>query len=254
MNNMYETLTRYNSQTGKVQPLLATSWKKSADAKTWTFTIRQGVKFHDGKAMTADDVKASIDRTIKLNQGAAYIWGAVKSIDAPNPTRSSSTSSTRRRSTSSPRPATPPSSTTPRPPGSTPLGKWFARGPRRRHRPVHGRPVEQGPGDRAAPEELPGLLGRLVGRPLQERRVPRRARRPAPRPSSCARARSRWAEQMTPQLWDSLKSDPNLTTTHRQLVPEPARDAEHVLRAAEGHPRAPGAGLRDRLQRAWSRR
>ena len=71
MNNMYETLTRYNSQTGQVQPLLATSWTKSADAKTWTFTIRSGVKFHTGRTMTAADVKASIDRTMKLNQGAA---------------------------------------------------------------------------------------------------------------------------------------------------------------------------------------
>ena len=53
MNNMYETLTRYDSQTGQVQPLLATKWTKSADAKTWTFTIRQGVKFHTGRAMTA---------------------------------------------------------------------------------------------------------------------------------------------------------------------------------------------------------
>jgi len=86
MNNMYETLTRYDSQTGQVKPLLATSWKKSADAKTWTFTIRQGVKFHDGKPMTAADVKASIDRTMTVNQGAAYIWGAVKSIAAPNAT------------------------------------------------------------------------------------------------------------------------------------------------------------------------
>src|SRR5437763_9602206 len=86
MNNMYETLTRYDSEAGKVEPLLATSWKKSSDAKTWTFTIRQGVKFHDGKAMTAADVKASIDRTIKVNQGAAYIRGAVKSIAPPNAT------------------------------------------------------------------------------------------------------------------------------------------------------------------------
>ena len=69
-----------------MQPLLATSWTKSADAKTWTFTIRQGVKFHDGTPMTAAAVKAAIDRTIKLNQGAAYIWGAVKSIDAPDAT------------------------------------------------------------------------------------------------------------------------------------------------------------------------
>src|SRR5689334_2482018 len=84
MNNMYETLTRYNSQTGKVGPLLATKWSSADGGKRWTFTIRSGVKFHTGRAMTAADVKASIERTIKLNGGASYIWGAVKSIAAPD--------------------------------------------------------------------------------------------------------------------------------------------------------------------------
>jgi len=85
MNNMYETLTRYNPQTKSLDPLLATSWESSDGGKTWTFTLRDGVMFHTGKPMTSTDVKASIERTMELNQGAAYIWGAVKSIDAPDP-------------------------------------------------------------------------------------------------------------------------------------------------------------------------
>ena len=85
MSNMYETLTRYDSATQTVEPLLATAWTSSKDAKTWTFTLQTGVTFHTGRAMTSADVKASIERTIKLNGGAAYIWGAVKSIDTPDP-------------------------------------------------------------------------------------------------------------------------------------------------------------------------
>jgi peptide/nickel transport system substrate-binding protein len=85
MNNMYEQLTRYNSQTQKVEPLLATSWESSSDGLTWTFTVRSGVTFHTGREMTSTDVKASIDRTIQLNGGASYIWGPVKKIDAPTP-------------------------------------------------------------------------------------------------------------------------------------------------------------------------
>jgi peptide/nickel transport system substrate-binding protein len=85
MNNMYETLTRYNPTTKKVDPLLATSWSSADGGKTWTFQLRKGVTFHTGRTMTSADVKASIDRTMKLNQGAAYIWGPVKSIDAPDP-------------------------------------------------------------------------------------------------------------------------------------------------------------------------
>ena len=85
MNNMYEQLTKYNSQTQQVEPLLATSWTTSPNGLTWTFTLRPGVTFHTGRAMTSADVKASIDRTIQVNGGASYIWGPVKSIDASTP-------------------------------------------------------------------------------------------------------------------------------------------------------------------------
>lgn len=84
MQEMYQTLTHYDSATQKVTPLLATSWSSANSGKTWTFNLRRGVKFHTGRPVNAVAVKASIERTIKLNQGAAYIWGAVASIDTPS--------------------------------------------------------------------------------------------------------------------------------------------------------------------------
>ncbi len=84
MNNMYETLLRYNPVNGKFTDVLATSYSSSPNHLTWTFHIRKGVYFHSGDLMTAADVKASIERTIQLGQGASYIWGAVKSISVPN--------------------------------------------------------------------------------------------------------------------------------------------------------------------------
>jgi peptide/nickel transport system substrate-binding protein len=45
----------------KLQPRLAESWKPNADGSVWTFKIRQGVKFHDGTPMTAEDVASSIN-------------------------------------------------------------------------------------------------------------------------------------------------------------------------------------------------
>jgi peptide/nickel transport system substrate-binding protein len=46
------------------RPQLATAWVPSAGGKTWTITLRQGVKFHNGKVMTADDVVATFRRLV----------------------------------------------------------------------------------------------------------------------------------------------------------------------------------------------
>jgi len=84
MSNMYETLTHYNPATKKAEPDLATSFSSNKRGTVWTFKLRHGVTFHTGRPLTAEAAKAAIERTIKLNQGAAYIWGPVKSIATPN--------------------------------------------------------------------------------------------------------------------------------------------------------------------------
>lgn len=81
LQNVYETLTRYNDQTGEVEPYLATSWTHNDDGTVWEFTLREDVSFHDGTKMNANAVKKSIDRTIKLGKGAAYIWTNVESVE-----------------------------------------------------------------------------------------------------------------------------------------------------------------------------
>ncbi len=87
MANVYQGLTYAQSENGttKILPQLATKWTHSPDGLTWTFTIRQGVHFHDGSVMTAQSVANSINQTIKTNQGAAYIWAPVKSVTATDP-------------------------------------------------------------------------------------------------------------------------------------------------------------------------
>ena len=45
-----------------LQPMLALSWQPNADGSVWTFALRPDVKFHDGRALTATDVAASMDR------------------------------------------------------------------------------------------------------------------------------------------------------------------------------------------------
>lgn len=80
LNNVYETLLRYDPINNKIIPVLATEYFKSDDGLTWTFKIREGVKFHDGTDLNAEAVKASIGRTIALGQGAAFIWDPVEEI------------------------------------------------------------------------------------------------------------------------------------------------------------------------------
>jgi len=52
------------------QPVLAESWSPNQDGSVWTFKLRRGVKFHNGKEMTADDVVASIDRLADPDNGS----------------------------------------------------------------------------------------------------------------------------------------------------------------------------------------
>lgn len=52
------------------QPVLAESWAPNSDGTVWTFKLRQGVKFHNGKTMTADDVVATFDRLADPDVGS----------------------------------------------------------------------------------------------------------------------------------------------------------------------------------------
>ena len=83
--NIYEPLV-YANPPGSAKPFrpgLATNWGVSKDKKTWTFTIRQGVKFHNGEPLTAQSVKDSIEVSKKRGE-YGYIWGPVASITTPN--------------------------------------------------------------------------------------------------------------------------------------------------------------------------
>jgi peptide/nickel transport system substrate-binding protein len=69
LNNVVEGLTFFDDELNLV-PWLAESWEQSEDGLTWTFKLREGVKFHNGREMTADDVKWSFERLIDPATGA----------------------------------------------------------------------------------------------------------------------------------------------------------------------------------------
>ncbi len=61
-DNIYDTLVQYSDEGTELTPGLAASWDSSADGLTWTFHLRQGVKFHDGTPLNAEAVLFSLNR------------------------------------------------------------------------------------------------------------------------------------------------------------------------------------------------
>jgi peptide/nickel transport system substrate-binding protein len=83
--NVLEGLTKINAD-GKVTPLLAEGWTISPDLKTYTFKLRQGVKFQNGDPLTSADVKFSFERggnEKSSNKDKAFL-GTFK-VEAPDP-------------------------------------------------------------------------------------------------------------------------------------------------------------------------
>ncbi|MEV0490070.1 ABC transporter substrate-binding protein [Streptomyces atratus] len=73
---IYEAMLVYNPANGKATPWLATSWETSADGRTVTFTLRDGVTWSDGKPLTAEDVAYTFALQKKLIGGYEYLKAA----------------------------------------------------------------------------------------------------------------------------------------------------------------------------------
>ena len=86
----YSTLLRYNlSKFPEVEADLAKSWTVSPDKLTYTFTLNDGVKFHDGSALTSADVKATYERLRNPPDGVISTRKAtfadITTIETPDP-------------------------------------------------------------------------------------------------------------------------------------------------------------------------
>ena len=91
---LYDTLLTYHgSNVSTPVPDFATSYTASADAKTYTFTLRQGVKFANGDLVTAADVVFSLMRTKDINGNPSFLMAGITAT-APNPETVVLTSST----------------------------------------------------------------------------------------------------------------------------------------------------------------
>lgn len=79
LNNVYEGLVRRNKEM-KIEPALAESWEQLG-SDGWRFTLRSGVTFHDGAALTADDVLFSYERASSEESDVRSWFSPVKSVE-----------------------------------------------------------------------------------------------------------------------------------------------------------------------------
>jgi peptide/nickel transport system substrate-binding protein len=90
--NVYDGLVRYKSGTLEVEPALAESWTISDDGKTYTFKLREGVKFHDGADFNAEAVKFNFERMLDEKHPQhdtgpfplSFFFSAVDTVEAPD--------------------------------------------------------------------------------------------------------------------------------------------------------------------------
>lgn len=81
---IYDTLFGTDDK-GQIKPQMVESHTVSADGKTWTFKLRADLAFHDGKAVTADDVLASLARWAKRDPMGQRMYGALAKAEATGP-------------------------------------------------------------------------------------------------------------------------------------------------------------------------
>jgi len=88
--NLYDGLVRYKDGTLEVEPALAESWTISGDGLVYTFTLREGVTFHDGSPLTAEAVKFNFDRMLDEDHPfhdtgpfpLSFFFGAIETVEA----------------------------------------------------------------------------------------------------------------------------------------------------------------------------
>jgi len=83
--NIYDRLINYDlANPGKLLPGLATEWTQ--DGTVWTLKLRDDVNFHDGSAFTAEDVKATLERLLRIGQGQSYLVDDITKVTVVDPT------------------------------------------------------------------------------------------------------------------------------------------------------------------------
>ena len=81
---IYDTLFGTDEH-AKIKPQMVESWSVTPDNRLWTFKLRKGLEFHDGKPVTGEDVIASLQRWGKRDAMGSALFTFVQRLDAPTP-------------------------------------------------------------------------------------------------------------------------------------------------------------------------
>jgi peptide/nickel transport system substrate-binding protein len=81
---IYDTLFGTDEKS-QIKPQMVESWTESPDHRLWTFKLRKGLEFHDGKPVTSEDVVASLQRWGKRDAMGSALMTFVDRMDTPTP-------------------------------------------------------------------------------------------------------------------------------------------------------------------------
>ena len=70
------------NEAGEIKPQMVDKWEVSADKLTWTFTLRDGLEFHDGQPVTTEDVLASLKRWAVRDGLGQILWAKLADAKA----------------------------------------------------------------------------------------------------------------------------------------------------------------------------
>lgn len=74
VNQIFDSLVRYNPQTQLIEAHIAHAWEIDESRTIWTFFLRKGVLFHNGRELVAEDVQFTLNRLRHVNPRSLYRW------------------------------------------------------------------------------------------------------------------------------------------------------------------------------------
>ncbi len=81
MRHIFDTLVAYESKTENFIPKLAHLWESNTDQTAWTFYLRKGIRFHDGRLLTSRDVLATLERVKQRGENIGWLYRDIAGIE-----------------------------------------------------------------------------------------------------------------------------------------------------------------------------